>query len=141
MTFYHTAEDIRIDDGHILRARLQTAEGEWNDDAEIDLNNHIGNDNGEHSIQPQVLALILIEPGNFVWDGEGFAESAENIEFALEGDGDVPVLRATLFDADGNAETRDINLGERIVNNDGNFHYGMILVPGLKTASLTRSTE
>lgn len=45
MTFHHSAEDIRIDDGHILRARLQRADGEWND-SEIDLNNHIGNDNG-----------------------------------------------------------------------------------------------
>ncbi|KAI4918593.1 hypothetical protein J4E90_002979 [Alternaria incomplexa] len=112
MTFYHTAEDIRIEDNHVLKARLQTAEGEWND-AEIDLNTCIGNDNG-----------------NFHWDGEGFANSAENIEFALEGDGDVPVLRATLFDADGNPETRDINLGERIVNNDGNFHYGILQPPG-----------
>ncbi|KAI4929092.1 hypothetical protein J4E85_005716 [Alternaria conjuncta] len=110
MTFYHTAEDIRIEDNHVLKARLQTAEGEWND-AEIDLNTCIGNDNG-----------------NFHWDGEGFANSAENIEFALEGDGDVPVLRATLFDADGNPETRDINLGERIVNNDGNFHYERLLL-------------
>jgi hypothetical protein len=45
MGFHYSAEDIRIDDGHILRARLQKADGEWND-AEIDLNNHIGNDNG-----------------------------------------------------------------------------------------------
>lgn len=45
MTFYHSAEDIRIDDGHILRARLRTADGEWND-SEIDLNTCIGNDNG-----------------------------------------------------------------------------------------------
>lgn len=45
MGFHYSAEDIRIDDGHLLRARLQRADGEWND-AEIDLNNHIGNDNG-----------------------------------------------------------------------------------------------
>ena len=45
MTFYHTAENIRIEDGHMLRARLQRADGEWND-AEIDLNACIGNDNG-----------------------------------------------------------------------------------------------
>ncbi|OAL51445.1 Cyanovirin-N [Pyrenochaeta sp. DS3sAY3a] len=105
MTFHHSAEDIRIDDGHILRARLQRADGEWND-SEIDLNNHIGNDNG-----------------NFFWDGEGFSNSAENIEFSIEGDGEVPVLRAVLFDAEGNGEARDINLGERIGNNDGNFEY------------------
>jgi hypothetical protein len=29
------------------------------------------------------------------------------------------------MDEEGNGETRDINLGERIINNDGNFHYGM----------------
>ncbi|KAH7359683.1 Cyanovirin-N [Pyrenochaeta sp. MPI-SDFR-AT-0127] len=105
MTFHYSAEDIRVDDGHILRARLQRADGEWND-SEIDLNNHIGNDNG-----------------HFVWDGQGFSGSAENVEFTIEGDGEVPVLRATLFDGEGNGETRDINLGERIGNNDGNFEY------------------
>ena len=52
MTFYHTAEDIRIEDNHVLKARLQTAEGEWND-AEIDLNTCIGNDNGKNNIHPQ----------------------------------------------------------------------------------------
>jgi hypothetical protein len=50
MTFYHTAEDIRIDDGHILRARLQTGDGEWHD-SEIDLNQHIGNIDGEFTPQ------------------------------------------------------------------------------------------
>ncbi|EUC43135.1 hypothetical protein COCMIDRAFT_38868 [Bipolaris oryzae ATCC 44560] len=105
MTFYHTAENIRIEDGHILRARLQRADGEWND-SEIDLNSCIGNDNG-----------------HFIWDGEGFAGSASNIHFALEGDGDVPVLRANLRDVDGNEESRDINLGERITNEDGNFRF------------------
>lgn len=46
MTFHYSAEDIRVDDGHILRARLQRGDGEWND-AEIDLDQHLGNDNGE----------------------------------------------------------------------------------------------
>ncbi|EUC27741.1 hypothetical protein COCVIDRAFT_99346 [Bipolaris victoriae FI3] len=105
MTFYHSAEDIRIDDGHILRARLRTADGEWND-SEIDLNTCIGNDNG-----------------HFVWDGQGFADSADNAHFALEGADNVPVLRATLRDVDGNEETRDINLGERITNEDGHFRF------------------
>ncbi|KAJ4366764.1 hypothetical protein N0V83_007289 [Neocucurbitaria cava] len=105
MTFHYSAEDIRVDDGHILRARLQKADGEWND-AEIDLNHHIGNDNG-----------------NFVWDGQGFAGSAENVHFTVEGDGEVPVLRATLFDAEGNGQDRDLNLSERIGNNNGNFEY------------------
>ena len=51
--------------------------------------------------------------GFFVWDGEGFAHSAQDIQFTIEGDGEVPVLRATLFDVEGNGETRDINLAER----------------------------
>ncbi|EMD92524.1 hypothetical protein COCC4DRAFT_37967 [Bipolaris maydis ATCC 48331] len=105
MSFYYTAENIRIEDGHILRARLQTADGNWND-SEIDLNSFIGNDNG-----------------HFVWEGEGFAGSAENIHFALEGDGDVPVLRADLRDVDGNTESRDLNLGERISNENGQFQF------------------
>jgi hypothetical protein len=46
MSFHYSAQDIRVDDGHILRARLQQADGEWND-SEIDLNDFIGNDNGE----------------------------------------------------------------------------------------------
>lgn len=47
MTFHYSAEEgsIRVDDNHVLRARLQRGDGEWQD-AEIDLNNHIGNDNG-----------------------------------------------------------------------------------------------
>lgn len=48
MTFHYSAEDIRVEDNHILKARLQRADGEWND-AEIDLDNHIGNDNGEYT--------------------------------------------------------------------------------------------
>ena len=47
MTFYHSAEDIRIE-GSVLKARLRTAGGEWND-SEIDLNSCIGNDNGTSS--------------------------------------------------------------------------------------------
>ena len=56
MSFHYSAEDIRIEDGHILKARLQRADGEWND-SEIDLNNHIGNDNGESQwpLNPQLI--------------------------------------------------------------------------------------
>ncbi|KAJ4989366.1 cyanovirin-n family protein [Stagonosporopsis vannaccii] len=105
MTFHYSAEDIRVEDNHILKARLQRADGEWND-AEIDLNNHIGNDNG-----------------HFFWDGQGFSDSAEDVHFTIEGDGEVPVLRATLFDQEGNGQQRDVNLAERISNNDGEFNY------------------
>ena len=51
MSFHYSAEDIRIDDGHILRAHLRTADGEWCD-AEIDLSQHIGNVDGKPAFQP-----------------------------------------------------------------------------------------
>jgi len=46
MDFHASAQDIRLDDGHILRARLNTADGQQVD-AEIDLNHYIGNNDGE----------------------------------------------------------------------------------------------
>lgn len=46
MSFQYSAQNIRVDDGHILRAQLQDGEGEWRD-AEFDLDQIIGNDNGE----------------------------------------------------------------------------------------------
>jgi hypothetical protein len=74
--------------------------------------------------------------GNFFWGGQGFSGSAQNIEFNIEGNGSVPVLRASLFDGEGNTQERDINLGERIGNNDGNFSYsGMLLLHLLSKSS------
>lgn len=56
MSFHYTAEEgsIRVEDNHILKARLQRADGEWQD-AEIDLNNHIGNDNGTYLLPSDLL--------------------------------------------------------------------------------------
>lgn len=45
MSFHLSAEDIRIDDNHILRARLRTEGGDWND-SEFDLNTVLGNQDG-----------------------------------------------------------------------------------------------
>jgi hypothetical protein len=47
MAFHLSAEEdtIYIDDGHILRARLRNNDGDYVD-AEIHLNNHLGNENG-----------------------------------------------------------------------------------------------
>jgi len=67
----------------------------------------------------------LTRVGHFTWDGQNFSQSAQDVHFALEGDGDVPVLRATLMDEDGNGQQRDLNLGERISNENGNFNFGM----------------
>lgn len=46
--FFSTAQNIRLEDRHILRASLQRVDGEWQE-AEIDLNQFIGNDNGKHT--------------------------------------------------------------------------------------------
>jgi len=61
--------------------------------------------------------------GHFIWDGQGFSGSAHDVHFTIEGDGEVPVLRATLIDQEGEGQTRDVNLAERISNNDGEFNY------------------
>ena len=43
----------------------------------------------------------------------------------MEGEnGDVPVLRAKLYDADGNLVDADINLDERVGNDNGNLVFG-----------------
>jgi hypothetical protein len=46
MSFHASAQDIRVDDGHMLRARLSNANGE-EVDAEMNLNQFIGNRDGE----------------------------------------------------------------------------------------------
>jgi hypothetical protein len=45
MSFHVSAHDIRVDDGHILRANLSNNNGD-SVEAEIDLNQIIGNNNG-----------------------------------------------------------------------------------------------
>ena len=105
MSFHASAQDIRVEDGHMLRATLFNANGEPVE-AEFDLNSVIGNDNG-----------------NFVWGSGDFSGSAEEISFSLEGVDSVPILRANLADVEGNFEHRDINLAERIGNDNGNFVF------------------
>ncbi|KAK4151730.1 Cyanovirin-N [Chaetomidium leptoderma] len=105
MSFHSSAQGIRVDDGHILRARLENSGGQMVD-AEIDLNQFIGNDNG-----------------SFQWEGENFSHSAEDISFSIEGDASVPILRAQLKNMEGGFNWADINLSERIGNEDGRFEF------------------
>ncbi|KAI9741746.1 MAG: hypothetical protein M1834_000132 [Cirrosporium novae-zelandiae] len=107
MSFHLTAENIHIENKHMLKARLRNKKGE-NVDAHIDLNHHIGNDNGR-----------------FEWGGHGFANTAKNVTFSIEGDGTVPVLRASLSKENGEQSNSDINLSERIKNRDGAFVFGI----------------
>ncbi|GAB1316804.1 hypothetical protein MFIFM68171_07014 [Madurella fahalii] len=106
MSFHASASNIRVDGGHILKATLRAADGsEVN--TTFDLNDIIGNNDGR-----------------FEWGGENFSHSAENINFSIEGDECVPVLRAALKDRKGELVQDDINLAERISNENGSFSFG-----------------
>jgi hypothetical protein len=48
MSFTESAENVRVDEGHILRASLRNGEGN-NVDAEIDLDQFLGNHSGSYS--------------------------------------------------------------------------------------------
>ncbi len=123
MDFHVSAQDIRVDDGHILRARLSNSGGD-EVDAEIDLNQLIGNNNGMLALPSSLSETITHhQKGSFEWGGENFSHSAEDITFAVEGSG-APILRAGLRNLDGNLEYRDINLAERVGNNGGSFYFG-----------------
>ncbi|KAH6853820.1 Cyanovirin-N [Chaetomium sp. MPI-CAGE-AT-0009] len=102
-SFHHSAEDVRLDYGHMLWARLRNAEGQWVETV-VDLNEYLGNDDGR-----------------FKWGGMAFSESATNIRLELEGSEKVPILRATLNDKRRQKKEADINLGDRIANVDGKF--------------------
>lgn len=64
-----------------------------------------------------------IDIGCFCWDGVNFADSAQDVHFSIEGGGEVPILRATLSDGNDEPCQRDLNLSERICNNDGQFIF------------------
>ncbi|KNG91607.1 cyanovirin-N [Aspergillus nomiae NRRL 13137] len=105
MSFHLSAEDIEIRDNHILFALLRNEEGELQE-SEIDLDEFLGNNDG-----------------SFEWDGENFSGSAENVRFEIEGDGEVPVLRAGLFNQNGESVESDVNLSERVINENGAFVF------------------
>ncbi|KAL3418426.1 CVNH domain-containing protein [Phlyctema vagabunda] len=105
MSFHLSGAEFRIEDNHILRARLANEHGE-HVDAEIDLDQFVGNSDG-----------------SFEWGSSGFSSSAENVSFQIEGGGQVPVLRASLRNVDGEFVERDLNLSERVENRNGQFVY------------------
>lgn len=45
MSFHLTGDDIRVEDNHVLVARLQNENGDYVDSS-IDLDQFVGNDNG-----------------------------------------------------------------------------------------------
>ncbi|KAK6580980.1 hypothetical protein PZA11_006468 [Diplocarpon coronariae] len=107
MSFHASAQDIRVEENHILKATLFNADGE-SVEAELDLNSFIGNNNG--------TSLSI---------SENPPHSGENFSFSLEGDG-VPILRGFLSNMDGEAVAADINLSERIENQNGQLVFSML---------------
>ncbi|KAJ5837041.1 hypothetical protein N7447_003067 [Penicillium robsamsonii] len=105
MSFHESASQIELEDGHILKAVLRNEDGD-EEESTIDLNDHIGNDNGQ-----------------FQWDGGDFQSSADDISFDREGDDGTPILRAILRDVEGEEHHADINLSERIGNDNGNLVF------------------
>lgn len=61
--------------------------------------------------------------GHFCWGGENFQGSASDISFELEGDDEVPVLRAKLANLEGEEIEANINLAERIGNDNGKLVF------------------
>jgi hypothetical protein len=136
MSFHETASHIELEDGHILKAVLRNEEGD-EQESTLDLNDHIGNDNGMfrvHSglclcIAPHIcvgfvtLVDLTRSVGHFHWDGGDFHSSAEDVSFDREGDDEIPVLRARLHDVEGELQDADINLAERIGNDNGNLVF------------------
>ncbi|KAE8324366.1 Cyanovirin-N [Aspergillus sergii] len=105
--FYASAQEVRLD-GSVLVARLRNDNGDW-ENAQIDLNDHIGNDGGR-----------------FVWRGKNWFATAEDVEFGFKGADNVPVLSALLRNRGGQLVLADINLGERLINVDGHFEFQFV---------------
>lgn len=130
MSFAESAEDVRLEDGCMLLANLQNEDGEMVE-ASIDLNSCIGNNDGIHihlfylSAQWSIHNMLMDDQttGSFEWEGENFAESAQEISFEIEGDEMIPVLRAELHSVEGEWVACDINLAERISNQNGSFVF------------------
>ncbi|CAG8315683.1 unnamed protein product [Penicillium salamii] len=105
MSFHESSTDIELDDDHILKATLRDENGD-EQKSELNLNEIIGNNDGQ-----------------FAWGGGGFLDSADDISFELEGDDNVPVLRAKLKDVEGEEHDADINLAECIGNDNGQLVF------------------
>ncbi|KAL4784582.1 Cyanovirin-N [Aspergillus varians] len=105
MSFHESAQNIRIEDGHRLFADLRNEDGDFVE-AEFDLNQILGNNDG-----------------HFEWDANDFSSSAEDIELHIEGDDNVPVLRAVLGNSEGETVEANVNLAERLGNDNGSFQF------------------
>jgi hypothetical protein len=70
-------------------------------------------------------------------DLEDFSHSATGASFSIEGEAGVPILRVFLQSRSGEDFARDVNLSERIGNNNGDFYYGKQSSLSTKVRELT----
>ncbi|OQE13206.1 hypothetical protein PENFLA_c052G00584 [Penicillium flavigenum] len=96
-----SAEGLMIEDKRVLVAVLKGDEG-TRQIVTLNLDKHLGNNDG-----------------SLEWDGENFSKSAEDVEFAIEGDARVPILHAKLRNERGEYYWTDVNLAERIITSNG----------------------
>lgn len=61
--------------------------------------------------------------GELTWGGRGFSKSARDVRITIEDDRSPAILRALLPDSTGNFRHSEINLEDRIGNNDGDFEF------------------
>lgn len=59
MSFHASATSIELDDDHILKVTLLDGDGDEHE-VEVDLNNHIGNDNGKFLHILTVLRYLML---------------------------------------------------------------------------------
>ncbi|KAI5289689.1 hypothetical protein KEM52_000691 [Ascosphaera acerosa] len=106
MSFHVTARNIKLEDGHILKAELADSQGHYQH-AEFDLDSVLGNDKG------------VLE-----WSGGGFSRSAKDIKLEqLGGSNGPPILKAQLGDGRGGHRPVEANLADRLVNENGKFVF------------------
>jgi hypothetical protein len=105
VNFHMSAEDIELQDGHVLVCKCANEDGEMVD-SQLDLNYYIGNNDG-----------------SFEWGGSDFAHSGEDFSLELEGDDNVPVLRGTLTNIEGEGVESNVNLAEYIGNDNGTLVF------------------
>ncbi|KAK3896587.1 Cyanovirin-N [Staphylotrichum tortipilum] len=102
--FHESAENIRMEESHILSADLRDPHDNKLNHTTLDLNHCIGNVNGK-----------------LKWGGKNFSMSAKNVHLTLEGPDSMPMLHAQLMNEKGMETSAELDLPEHIGNRDGNF--------------------
>ncbi|KAJ4126967.1 hypothetical protein NW768_008588 [Fusarium equiseti] len=100
MSFYESSRNVELIDDRILQAELKDVDGNWVQSM-INLDDIIGNIDGE-----------------FVWNGENFTHTANNIHL------DGSVLTADLENNNGDfGSAQAIDLNEFIANINGELDF------------------